>query len=203
MRVRSPGSTPLRIFIYTLYFLLRRFVVSLKPVLRPISLVIRRDPPEMLLLLRQQATRCGASVGGVLGRANSMNPAANGRLRLGLQQQQRLQRLQHLQHRFLGSRPTIQAKTNQQKERIATYVDKNVEYLSGAEFKMDVRQVCQVFSFWFIQSSLWFIVIRNYIVDIVPCNGPSMLPTVAQQDFLRQYGYESDFKQHSRTSYPR
>ena len=129
----------------------------------------------------------------VLGGANGPNPAAAGWRRFGQLQQHQLPQHQlqlqrhRLQRRLLGTRPiekTIQAKTNRQKEHITTFVDSKVAYFSGAEFKADVLQVVQVFSFWFIQSSLWFIVIRNYVVDVVPCNGPSMLPTVAQQDFL-------------------
>ena len=110
-----------------------------------------------------------------------MKPTATERF---WQQPQQQQIQLRLQRRFLATKPTIQIKTNQQKEKIAYFVDSKVDYLTGAEFKTDLVQLCKVFAFWFIQTSVWLSVIRNYIVDIVPCNGPSMLPTVAQQDLF-------------------
>eukprot|EP00729_Bicosta_minor_P009723 gene9723-21387_t len=110
-----------------------------------------------------------------------MKPTATERF---WQQPQQQQIQLQLQRRFLATKPTIQIKTNQQKEKIAYFVDSKVDYLTGAEFKTDLVQLCKVFAFWFIQTSVWLSVIRSYIVDIVPCNGPSMLPTVAQQDLF-------------------
>jgi inner membrane protease subunit 1 len=35
-----------------------------------------------------------------------------------------------------------------------------------------------------VQSTVWISLIKHYLVDVVPCNGPSMLPTIHEQDYL-------------------